>query len=325
MAQFKITEARLRVIKERQWEDRWGSNYVAAIWADPKEAPGISTGSILRPRKVGQREFHTLSAAETFTSLLALYHPGCWEAWEQRIMFPGPRAHPLFGHPLASGIPFKPFAGTIDVAARLGMLTKHPKVRMRIGDDPAKWPVVPFPYIGDLLIFMRDNEGLYVLNLSIKHKFIDFRRKGPSGRSRVRSDVDDPGAILRHRLEVIYFDDAGIRTQQIAREGIPDDLCWNLRDLFLDDTYVTTVSDSQRAEIMERIRAEIGQDNPAYVQARQLAREHKIEEREVVALIKQGIWRRELRVDLFRPILMDRPLRPEVTDVCEHFSTWFAR
>lgn len=325
MAQFKMTDQRLRVIKERQWKDRWGLDYVAAIRADPKEAPGISTGSILRPRKLGGREFHTLSAAETFTSLLVLHHPNCWEAWEQRVLFPTARPHPLFGHPSTSGIALKPLAGTIDVADRLGILSKHPKVRLRVGDDPAKWPLAPFPYIGDILTFMRDDAGVYALNLTVKNKFSDFRRKGPKGRAKRSSEEDDPDAVFRHRLEEVYYADAGIRTQQVAREALPDDLCWNLRDLFLDDTYPTTVSEPHRVEIVSQLCADVGVAEAANVLAYRLARDYRIEEREVVALIKQAIWRRELRVDLFRPILMDRPLRPEKTDVFETFSHWFAR
>jgi hypothetical protein len=44
-----------------------------------------------------------------------------------------------------------------------------------------------------------------------------------------------------------------------------------------------------------------------------------------MALIHQGIWRRELRVDLFRPVLADKPLRREVTDVLVKYADWFAR
>lgn len=90
MAQFKITIARLCQIKRRQREARRGPDYVAGIWADPKEAPGNSTGAICRLTKVGAREWHTLSADEKFFSLLFLKNLRCWDLREQRIMFPLP-------------------------------------------------------------------------------------------------------------------------------------------------------------------------------------------------------------------------------------------
>lgn len=324
MAQFKITEVRLRQIKRRQWEDKWGVNYVASIFADPKEAPGISTGTILRPRKLGCREFHTLSGPETAASLLALHHPDCWEIFDQRIMYPKPRAHFLYGHPRASGLAFKPFCGTLEVAERLGILSKHPKVRMHIGNDPKKWPMAPFPYICDLSLFLEDENGPYMLNWPVKDKFDDFRKPGPR-KSRLRPDSDDPVAIARDSLEVMYHMDAGVRTQHIAGKAIDFDVRCNLRDLFLDDTFPTTVSDAQRVEIMAQYRASIGVDIPAYVVVRKVARDYKVSDREAVALIKQGIWRRELRVDLFQPVLMDKPLSTEKVDVFVRYGDWFKR
>ncbi len=323
MAQFKVTESRLRVIKDRQWVDRWGASYVAGIWADPKEAPGISTGSILRPSKVGLREFHTLSTAETFVAFLCLHHPRVWDIHEQRIMYPLPRPHFLYGHPRASGLSFPPFAGTVELADQLHM--KHPRVRLRTGDCPKDWPVAPFPYFSDLVLFMQDAEGPYVVNVPVKSKFADFRRKGIK-RKPVRLDVEeDPATIARQRLEENYYASAGIRTQHIGRDEIPRDLCWSLRELFLDETYPLETSDEQRADAVERLREAIGVDKPVNFFARKIAFDCKLPIRDVIAILRQSIWRRELRVDLFRPVLMDKPLRPEVKDVFVHFSHWFAR
>lgn len=324
MAQFKITEARLLQIKHRQWEDRWGANYIAAIFADPIEAPGISTGTILRPLKVGEREFHTLSTNETFAALLALHHPNCWEVHEQRILPPTPRTHYLFGHTRASGLSFKHFEGTLDVADRLGMLSQHPRVRLKIGNDPRKWPMAPFPYLSDLLLYLDDAVGPYVLNWPIKDKYEDFRRRGP-GNKRDRPDQDDPAAVARNLLEETCFLDANIRTHRIAGKAIDFEVRCNLRDLFLDDTFPTTIDEIRRAEIYAVFREAIGVDSPAHVIARKAAKDFRISDREAVALIKQGIWRRELRVDLFQPVRLDKPLRPEVEDVFVRYGEWFHR
>jgi len=165
MAQFKISHSRLIQIWDRQGKDRWGSDYLAGIFADPKECPGISHGAILRPNKLGRREFHCLSPSETFCALLALYNPNCFELFDQRALSPVPRPHILFGHPLASGLNLGSYKGTLDVAERLGMLSHHPKVRLQTGPDPALWPLVPFPYFADQTLCLLDNAGPFCLRL----------------------------------------------------------------------------------------------------------------------------------------------------------------
>jgi hypothetical protein len=39
----------------------------------------------------------------------------------------------------------------------------------------------------------------------------------------------------------------------------------------------------------------------------------------------QMIWSRKLRVDLYTPILIDRPVYPERKDVLLAYSSWFGR
>jgi hypothetical protein len=69
----------------------------------------------------------------------------------------------------------------------------------------------------------------------------------------------------------------------------------------------------------------IGKDVPIYMVARRVAKQFDFGVEDASALIHQGIWRRELRVDLFRPVLTSKPLRPEVTDVLTKYAAWFAR
>lgn len=325
MAIARLNEARWRLIRERQWKDRWGGDYIASIFATPKEAPGVSVPMILKPEKLEGREFHTLSQPETWASLLALHHPRLWEVHEQRILYPTPRAHYLFGHPRAVGQNFPSFAGTLDVADRLGMLSKHPKVRIKHGNDPAQWPMAPFPYIGDLLLFLEDKKGPYAVNLPVKDKYRNFRRRGPHPQGKPRKDVDDEGAIARQLLEKTYYADAGIRTQPVAGEEIDFDLRCNLADLFGDHALPLNIEDEVRGKIIALYRSAIGADVPAYVVATEAAARFNMTVRDAIALMRQGIWRRELRIDLFRPFLTDRPLRPEVEDVFERYGHWFAR
>lgn len=325
MAIVRISEARLNLIIERQWKDRWGADYVAAIFATPKEAPSISVPSILRAEKLAFRECHTLSQPETWAALLALHYPRLWDVHDQRILYPKPRAHYLYGHPRAVGQSFPSFSGTLDVVDRLGMLSKHPKVRVHRGDDPAQWPMVPFPYIGDLLLYLEDDKGVYAVNWTIKDKYKNFRRRGPHPQGKARKDVDDEGAITRQLLEKIYYEDADIRTQQVAGEAIDFDLRCNLTDLFGDHGLQLDIVEDVRGKIIELYQSAIGGDVQAYVVATEAAARFNMTVRDALALMRQGIWRRELRIDLFRPFLTDRPLHPEVEDVFVRYGHWFVR
>lgn len=324
MAEPKITWTRLLQVKQRQWTDHWSPDYVAGIFADPMEAPGISTASILRPVKLGGRQLHTLSFNETCAALLALYNPACFEVFDQRILSPAPRPHLLHGHPKADGLRLAPFKGTIDVVDRLGTLGKHPKVRAQIGADPARWPWVPFPYFGDLTLCLEDSRGPYVVDWPVKDKCEDFRRRGPK-KSRARPDEDDPGVVARTKLQEIYFSDAGIRSKQVVGRSIDFHLRCNLRELFLDDSYRLSVDAATCLELIDEWNQTVGADVPAYLTAYRLAKSFKLQPREVTAMLKQGIWTRQIRVNLFQPVDMDQPLHPEVEDVLVKYADWFTR
>lgn len=326
MANARISESRLRTIRERQCKDKWGPDYQAAIRADPTEAPGLSTGSILRPSKLGGREFHTLSRPETWAALLALYNPAVWDVHEQRILNPTPRAHFLFGHERARGLSYPSIRGTVEVADSMGILQKHPKVRIRAGDDPTKWQYAPYPYVGDLLLFMQDGQGCYVVNWTVKDKFKSFRRRGPQTQiGKPRLDEDDEGAIARHELEDRYYMDANIRTQKVAGQAIDFQLRCNLADLFAADSWSVSVPIELLLLLFQYFSDHIGSEMLANQVVRAAAIKFKTTNEIALTVLRQGIWRRKIRVDLFRPFLMDKPLWPEVTDALAYYSKWFTR
>lgn len=324
MAQFKRTEAALLRIRGRQWKQRWGAEYVAAIFADAKEAPGISTGTVLRPSKLGGRELHVLSESEEGCAIFGLYNPDCFEIHEQFVLFPTARPHPLAGHPRARGAAFKPILGTLDVAERLGVLSKHPRIRMFSASQDRRL-IVPFPLLGDLRLFMDSPGGPYCIDWPVKGKYEDFRRKGPRAKPRPLDDLEDSTTVARLELQKTYHSDADIRTHQASKDKIDLQLRLNLAALFLEESHPVPLASEHRDAAMAMARSFIGVDSPMYLVARRLAREFRIDDREAKAFICQGIWRRQLRVDLFRPVLMNKPLRPEVTDALVKYSDWFAR
>lgn len=325
MAQSKITWQRLRQIMNRQREDRWSPDYIAGIFSDPREAPGLSTAAILRPRKLGGRELHTLSYNETCAALLALYNPACFEIFDQRMLSPTPRAHLLFGHPKAVGLCLPSFRGTLDVAERLGRLSKHPKVRAQTGPDPAAWPWVPFPYFGDLTLCLEDAQGPYIVDWPIKDKYENFKRPGPK-RGNTRPNEDDPGTVARQELQELYFLDAGIRTQQVVGCSIDFHVRCNLRALHLEASRQPALMDAEaRSDLVNELNQTVGKDVPPFMTARRLANSFGVQPEVVMSVLYQSIWEREIRVDLFRPVLADAPLRAEREDVLTHYANWFAR
>jgi hypothetical protein len=325
MAYPHKTEARLRTLRDRQWKDRWGQDYVASTWASPQEAPGWCFASVLRPQKLGGREFHTLSRPERYAAFLALHNNRLWDLHEQRVLFPEPRAHFLFGHPRAAGSSLSPIAGTVDVASRMGLLSLHPRIYVKSGDEMGSRMVVPFPFIGDLLLYLDDAAGAYPLNWKITDKLNDFRRRGRRPARKSREDTEDISQSARLLIEKTYYLDAGIRTQEVAGADIDFDLRCNLWDLFLEQRQTVDVPVDLKVEISAMLRAGVGSGVVAYEIARDVAARFGIADRVAVTILKQGIWNREIRVDLFRPVLMDKPLRPEVCDVFDRYREWFRR
>ena len=113
--------------------------------------------------------------------------------------------------------------------------------------------------------------------------------------------------------------------EQVVGMSIDFHLRCNLRDMFLDETYRLSVDAATCLELIDEWNQTVGADIPAYLTAYRLSKSFKLPPREVTAILKQGIWNRQIRVDLFQPVLMDQPLRPEVEDVLVKYADWFTR
>lgn len=323
MATSRINEARLRLIKNRQWTLAWGKDYVPAQWATPREAPGSSTATILCPKKVGGRPFHLMSHNETWVALLALYHPRVWDIHEQRVLFPQPVPHFLQGHTRAHGLNFRPFRGTVHVAERMGMLSKHPqcKVRLSDGEVGSAW----FPYLSDLLVFLQDDEGPYAINLTVKDKEDHFRERVQYKGKPNRKGAVDFGVMNRHALEAEYYADAGIPTRQVVGKSIDEELRNNLYSLFQFHAEETSITEDTCQILWEFFAYHVGKPIKACDLVKQLAFKLNLNIDEVKTVLMQGIWQRKIMADLFRPVVMDRPLRRMSEDPISAYCDWFKR
>lgn len=324
MAHTKQNEARLRKILDRQRPDKWGKDYVPSIFASPKEAPSLSEFSILTSAKLGGRGVHALSKPETWLVVLALYNPVVWELHEEKMLSPTPRPHFLHGHPRARGQKFLPLRGTLNVAERMGTLNRHPLCRIKVElDGGVRYIDSPFPYVGDLLLFLEDQAGVFVINWNVKDKPISFSSSRPvPGRPRT---PNCQGTINRQALETTYYSDGDIPTIEIAGVQLDFELRNNLLELFGAHADTVQIPADIKGEITQLFVQSVGSRICANQLCRDIASRYVLDIDDVVKFLKQCIWTRKVRIDLFTAFLIDRPLRPELRDPLVVYSDWFAR
>ena len=319
-----ISAARLRTIFERQDIARWGSEYQPSILATPQEAPSISHASILTSGKLG-RGVHTLSVSERHFALLALYHPGLVDLHDQMMLSPGPRVHPLFGCPNLIAPDLPSIKGLIDVADRLGYLNQLPRLKIGDPEDLTATRTVVFPYIGDFLIFLRTEDDLapYCVNWSLKDTEIAFKRPGPTVGKRLRRHEQTELILARHQIEETYHTDADIRTIRLSGDQIDPHVAANLSQLFGYHRKTLTLPVVQQQDILEKFRAAMESAVPPMEVVLLLCAQGKATSHDCRTILYRGIWERQLRVDLFQPVLIDHPLQPEQRDVLNVYADWF--
>lgn len=321
-----ISVERLKTILKRQSSNAWGKDYEPAIKATVREAPRKSRPSTLIWEKI-HREIHLLSPAERAAALLAMYHPRLLDINEQRMLHTTPFVHPLHGHPLSAGMELPAFEGTVKVCERLGCLRRHSMVFFSPSGGPAERVKIPFPFFGDLLLFMLDESGSpYCLNWTVKEKAEGFTRQDLSLRlDSTREAKSRQKAEQRHEIEEIYYYDAGIRTYRVTKDDIDVHLRANLEELFLWHARKLAIDAEQRLEMLCYIKELIGVNTPFFSVLDDMKKTFNCAQHDCLGVLYQGIWRQQLRVDLFQPILMDRPLRTEKVDALKKYSHLFRR
>ena len=321
MAGSNAKLARVRRIMARQCTVEWNQAYVPSIFATPKEAPRCSRPVILKPAKLGLRDMHLMSGVEEGAALLALHSPNVFDIHEQHMLSPAPTQHPLASHHSSIGKQFPRIEGTINVATRLGRFAWHDKV---YSDENSSW--LPNIYVGDLLLFCIDSDGEYCVNWTVKVSHEDFNRPGPRRHGKLRSSNGaTERAIFRHRLEAEYFADAGIRTQRVVEDEIDVTLKHNLEELFRYHSLPVDLPTPVREHIEKTLAKNVGGVAPAFALLQEIAQRHHLSLECVRTILYQAIWTRRVRVDLFYPLLIDKPLRAERRDPLAVYASWFAR
>ncbi|WP_029920447.1 hypothetical protein [Nevskia soli] len=315
---------RLKRYWQRQARSAWGADYQPANRATRNEAPSRSRPTILcKKNKIG-RELHAMSGQELAGILLAIYFPQLFDLNEQRILYPSAMTHPLFGHPQFPGMQLPPFKGTLAVAEALGYLQWHATVSWR--SESGEQHDAPMPFVGDLLLFLVDGRGPYCLNWSIKKSAEDFSRPGPADLPIRNPERAQAKAIARHAIEVGYYNDPEIRTVSLAGDSLDPQMISNLLQCFSWQARKSFVSETleRKALTVLQSSANHSSDTPTEI-ARHFLLRHRLWPEIFNSLMYSLIWSRQLRVDLFQPILRDRPLVSESRDVLSVHGNLFGR
>lgn len=317
----KLTLPRLTTIYRRQDNPTWGSEYVPSILATRGEAPSISNAYVVKSARFG-RFIHLLSAPELSAFVLAAYHPGLIGFQEQRMLSPEPRCHPLCNMPGEVAVSFQSFKGVIDVADRLGYLSRLPKIKAPVPGLPGVKADVVFPYIGDFLLAIRNStSNTWCVNWSIKADEAGFKR--PIAKTGTNILQSPEGILMRHEIERTYHADVVIPTHFVASSALDTHVINNLRFFYPYQQVPLTMENDERLEMEFRFQSCLEAGLPISELLPRLLGKNIQRRKPILTCFYQAIWQRRIRVDLFRPVLIDRPLHPETRDVLEVYAKLF--
>ena len=311
-------QQRFKLILNRQAGFKWGDHYTPSIQAVPGEAPRSSRPSRLNSRLLG-RTIHTLSRPERVFTQFALYHPDLFDLHEQKMLWPINSSHPLFGHPLMHGTFLPSVRGTTEIALEIGF--QHYEIVVEGADGQRQ--KMPFPYLGDLLLYLHGAKGPFALNWSVKDRKEAFGEKR-SGRAKtpVQQKKDRMKAELRATLEEAYYSSAGIRTVRVSPDMLEPMLVQNLGLLYPMHALPLRLDNNLLEDFSSAVKEAIDEGVPPALIAIKYATHWGVRD-QFICKIYQDIWHRNLPVSLLDPILIDQPLRKNGPDALSVYSSLF--
>ncbi|MFJ4257480.1 hypothetical protein ACIP01_11115 [Pseudomonas monteilii] len=310
---------RYDLIMGRQSKFVWGDGYIAAIQAVAAEAPRNSRVCRINSLKIG-RVLHCLSTPERIFAQFALFNPRLIDIHEQKMLSQVRGMHPLYGHPLARGKDLLPVCGTLDAAERIGM--KHHVVLKEVD---GKWRWVPYPYTGDLLLYLKGSNGSpYAVNWNVKDTEVGFIEKNIGKIKTPRKvGLDKEKIRLRTLLEEQYYMSAGIRTVKMSRERIDRKVVSNIfllyglheRSIDIEPQLLSDYS----AALNESLMSGMPLAHVAITYGKKWGHRDQF-----LTRIYQDIWSRRLKVDMFQPIQINRPSQIEDVDIHLVYENYFS-
>lgn len=330
-AQASRAWARVDQAYRRQVPQRWGADYEPALRSVPGEAPPGSTPMAFRSGRLG-RTMHALSKGEAYFMALALYHPAVWDVHEQHILHPYPSAHPFAHHPAYRHRPWPSTVGTLRILDGWGCVRRHPSVTRsdppsRGGDRQASGGDVRKlirPWIGDVLVFISDDAGPYVIEWDVKDVAGRHGKPWAGNWTASNSKRSIASAELRDRAYQRYMEELGIPIRRVSKDQVDACVLNNLIRLMARNQQPLTIPQAQVDDIETALQDAL---RSGETPARALRRVVRGDQALIASLqvLDRAIWERRLRVDLTKEILNDRPLTPEAIDLLDLHADLFRR
>jgi len=298
----------------------WGPNYVPAKRARRAEAPTKSKPFSVYSVKV-QRVVHGHGDAAFAATALALHHDQVMDIHEEHVLCTFKTEHPLANHPIYGHTPWPSTFGTVDIADQMGKAKTHPSARRTIKDEVE---VIPMSYIDDLLLLIRDSQGAFLIDWDIKNQTGQHGLPGPDDGARKNNAKALEKSQFRQEVRNTYMKELGIPVKLVAGSEINEQVAANLIRLLTIHAREHHLPPQLEASLLEQFNAALKSGETISSVANRLAT-GALTQKVIKDAFEQAVWNRQLRVDLFRPILVDHPLHPEVRDVLDVYGHWFKR
>jgi hypothetical protein len=273
----------------------------------------MSSPSLIYVNELG-RDAHTLSRGELVALIHALHLPELVDIHEQRMLHIYDSPHPLDMHPLMAGQDLPFLKGTLSICDELAY--RHPIARddtVRTGEMPAH---IYFPYVGDLLLIIRDGSVLRCVNWTIK------RSTSQHGTADAPSEEANPDvyrtkskAYRRLLIETLHYASGRIPTYPIAFDNFDRIVTGNLLRLYFFASQAPEIDEATQSALTLHIRAGIAQACTLNTVMSSWSIKHRVSLEIARSLVFKAMWKRWVRVDLFSTIFPDRVLRPETKDL----------
>ena len=320
--QQAISVQRYKHTLKRAFTRLWGPNYVpfqtATIGAAPSDPIPGDVFSVLL-----QRRLHRMSRAEKPYIALALYHPRLFDLKDQFAMDMEGAPHLLAGHPKADGLLLPGTTGTLEVADRLRLIRSHPRIGVK-EDSAAKASMWPWPLFGDLLLFLTDEQGPYCIDWDVKRHAGEHGKPGPGSFFERESSGVMAGAEARWLIHLEYMREHVIRVVPVAFEQLDTILVHNLQRLLKIHSQPVELGATCCGDVLGAFQRALASGQPPNEVIDALARQ-KIDPDQAFRVLHHAIWYRHLRVDLYQPLVVDRPLEPQVRDPLVELAHLFRR
>lgn len=316
---------RERVLSRQPTYGHWGPSYLPAILATPDEAPTGSRPSAFYSRRQ-QRLVHAMSDPEAVFCALAEYHQGVWEYHEQHLIQPWPSDHPLACHTLYADRPWPSTRGTIQIVAGMGRISAHPRVpACSIDGAVLSDGNAVLAWIGDVMLFLQDSaHEPYVLDWDIKNNAGRHDQPWAGNWRAAHSRSALRKARLRDAAYEAYMAELKIGIRRVALDEVDLEVSRNLVRLCSRYQSEVGLPHSLIGELDMAYAECLRSGDPPLVVIKRLIADPSLYG-EAGRVLDHAVWERRLRLDLWRPILVDQPLMPERVDLLEHHRAWFAK